>query len=349
MQSYLNNNREFFYNHLKEPNYIVSSGSLKLDAEMGGGIRPGVIRFTGVTEGGKSNCALSFARNFLNTVENSYVVYFRAEGRLTDDVINRQGLLNHPRFQVVKGNVYEKVIGLIADLVNNNTSEAKYFFVIDSADAMVPLGDLAKEAKDANKVAGGAVLSSDLLRRMANKFIAFGHICIIISQKREQISISQYKPSDPRITNASGGNALLHYSDWILEFQHRFFGNLITSESGGHVNILGHNCKVIFRKSPNEKSFKPVEYPIRYGATNGKSIWLEREIVDVMLEWNLLKKTSEKSAWLAIADAELVLLKEASIDVPEKFHGEEQAVTFLEQNPHVVEYLYKRLFTVLKK
>jgi RecA/RadA recombinase len=349
MQAYLKQNKDFFYNDIDEPAYVISSGSLKLDVQMGGGLRPGVIRLTGVTEGGKTNCALSFARNFLNTVENSYVIYFRAEGRLTNEILIRQGLLDHPRMQIVKGNVYEKIIGMIANLVKNNETGAHYLFVVDSADAMIPLGDMEKEAKEANKVAGGALLTSDMLRRMANLFIAFGHICVIISQKRDQVAIDKYAPKDPRITNASGGNALLHYSDWILEFQHRYFGDLITSEPDQKGDVLGHNCKIIFRKSPNEKSYTKVEYPIRYGRENGQSIWIEREIVDVMLSFGLLIKTAEKSAWMSLVEPERVLLKEAGLDFPEKIQGAEKTVDFLEQNPKLTQYLYQRLCGSLRK
>lgn len=349
MQLYLANNKKYFYNHVEEPIYIVSSGSLKLDIQMGGGLRPGVIRLTGVTEGGKSNCALSFARNFLNTVENSYVLYFRAEGRLTDEILNRQGLLNHPRMTIAKGNTYEKITGMMNELIDNNGKDARFLFILDSVDAMIPVGDLDKKPEEANKVSGGAVISSDMLRRMANKFIAFGHICIIISQKRDQVAIDRYAAKDPRVTNASGGNALLHYSDWILEFQHRYRSDLITL--GGDLNgtVLGHNCKIIFRKSPNEKSYSKVDYPIRYGRENGQSVWVEREIVDVLLAFSMLVKTSEKSAWLTLVEPERVLLKEAGFDFPEKIQGAEQTVEFLEQNPKITTYLYQRLCNSLKK
>jgi RecA/RadA recombinase len=346
MQAYLESNKKFFYQDAEEPAFVISSGSLKLDIQMGGGLRPGVLRLTGNTEGGKTNCALAFARNFLKTVDNSYVIYFRAEGRLTDEVLIRHGLLNHPHVQVVKGNVYEKIIGFIADLINNNPTGAKYLFIIDSADAMIPLGDLDKKPEEANKVSGGAVLTSDMLRRMANKFIAFGHVCLIISQKRDQVSIDKYAAKDPRVTNASGGNALLHYSDWILEFQYRYYGDLITSEPEQKGDILGHNCKIIFRKTPNEKTYVKVEYPIRYGRVDGKSVWVEREITDVMLAFGMLERSG---SWINIIDPIRAELKTAGIECIEKIQGQEKFVEYLEATPAVTEYLYKKLCDTLKK
>ena len=61
IQSYLNDHKDEHFNFEKEPHYVVSSGSLLLDIEMSGGIRPSIIRASGVSEGGKTSCALSFA------------------------------------------------------------------------------------------------------------------------------------------------------------------------------------------------------------------------------------------------------------------------------------------------
>ena len=91
IQSYLEQNKGDHYNFEEERTYTVSSGSLLLDIEMGGGIGPGIIRASGVTEGGKTSCALAFAKNF-QKMENAMVVYVKAEGRLHDDMLERAGL-----------------------------------------------------------------------------------------------------------------------------------------------------------------------------------------------------------------------------------------------------------------
>ena len=92
IESYLNAHKDEHFNFEEEPNYVVSSGSLLLDNEMSGGIRPGVIRASGVSEGGKTSCALSFARNFQDTVKNGMVIYIKSEGRLSPEMIERSGV-----------------------------------------------------------------------------------------------------------------------------------------------------------------------------------------------------------------------------------------------------------------
>ena len=44
IEAYLENNKGDHYNFEEERSYAVSSGSLLLDIEMGGGIGPGIIR-----------------------------------------------------------------------------------------------------------------------------------------------------------------------------------------------------------------------------------------------------------------------------------------------------------------
>ena len=59
IQSYLKDHKDEHFNFEEAPSYVVSSGSLLLDNEMSGGLRPGVIRASGISEGGKTSNALS--------------------------------------------------------------------------------------------------------------------------------------------------------------------------------------------------------------------------------------------------------------------------------------------------
>ena len=185
-------------------------------------------------------------------------------------------------------------------------------FIIDSMDSLVPKNDLEKPPEEANKVAGGALLSADFLRKMALGLTTRGHICYMVSQVRSKVSINPYERTDARVTNASGGNALLHYSDWIIEFQERHLKDIISTEANGKGDLLGHWCKVVFKKSPNEKTGTLVRYPVRYGSKDGKSIWVEYEVVDMMLQWDM---ATRKGAWITISD-ELIseVKKETGLD-----------------------------------
>ena len=62
----------------QEEDYKISSGSLNLDLAMDGGLGCGIHRLTGVNEGGKTSCALAFARHFQKHFgDKGKVIYFK--------------------------------------------------------------------------------------------------------------------------------------------------------------------------------------------------------------------------------------------------------------------------------
>ena len=347
IQDYLERNKGDHYNFEEERLYTVSSGSLLLDIEMGGGIKPGIIRASGVTEGGKTSCALSFARNF-QKMENSMVVYVKAEGRLSDEMIDMSGVdTSEEKWFVFKCNVYETVINFIRQLVKDNPTEVKYMFIVDCMDALVPKGDLEKGADEALKVAGGSLLSSDFLRRMALALASRGHICYMVSQVRATLRLNPYEKGEPKVTNASGGNAILHYSDWILEFQPRYVKDLITTQPNGKGDRLGHWCKIIFRKSSNEKTGVEARYPIRYGRTDGKSVWVAYEVVDMLLAWDMAQA---KGAWVTISDDIIEEVKEKlDLEFKKQHQGMDNLRKYFEENKEIGKYLFFKFRDVLKK
>tara|TARA_R100000808_G_scaffold24932_1_gene59563 strand:+ start:40635 stop:41729 length:1095 start_codon:yes stop_codon:yes gene_type:complete len=347
IQAYLKEHKGDHYNFEEEREYTISSGSLLMDIEMGGGIKPGIIRASGVAEGGKTSCSLSFARNF-QKMDNSMVVYIKSEGRLSTDMVERSGVdTDENKWFVFKCNVYETVIDFIRQMVKDNPSDTRYMFIIDSMDALVPRGDLEKGSDEAVKVAGGSLLTSDFLKRMALGLATRGHICYMISQVRSKVSINPYEKTDPRLTNASGGNAILHYSDWILEFQPRYVKDLITTQPNGKGDHLGHYCKVVFRKSANEKTGIEVRYPIRYGRVGGKSIWVEYEVVDMMLAWDMAKKAG---AWVTVSEELIEEVKqETGLEFKQQHQGIDNLRKYFEENKEIGKYLFNKFRDTLKK
>ena len=131
-------------------------------------------------------------------------------------------------------------------------------------------------------------MNSALLKRVSVGMSKFGHMCIMISQVRSTISTSMYAKQDPNNqTNSSGGNAILHYPDWILEFKKQNKGDKILEKPTEQITpdnkIYGHNAKVLILKITNEASGQLVAYSIKLGRNTGISIWLEREVVAMLL------------------------------------------------------------------
>jgi RecA/RadA recombinase len=352
LSSHLKDNKDSHYNFEDEQIFNVSTGSLLLDSELGGSLEvPAIVRFTGVSGGGKTSSALLIMNNFLKTIPNAKGLLVKAEGRLNSNVKRISGVdfvdkpedWDNGKCFVLRSNVYENIATLILELIQNNPENTRYYFLIDSMDALISKNDLSKGFDDSAKVAAGAVLTSNFLRRIMLPLSTFGHICGLISQVRSNVQINPYAKGDPKLTNSSGGNALQHYADWIFEFQPRYKSDQIVEDG----KIIGHWSKILLRKTTNEKDGTEVTYPIRHGRSDGKSVWLEYEIADMLIQWGFAKKSG---AWIAF-DKSLTdeIKKETEQEFPEKIQGMEQLRTFLEENPKICNYLFEKFKTALSK
>lgn len=356
--SFLKNKKDDHYNFEDSVTYKVSTGSLNFDLQTGGGLRPGVHRFVGFTEGGKTSAALEVMRNFLNTIDGAKGFYIKAEGRLSEEMMMRSGVkfvFDAEQWEVgtcfvFECNIYETAVDAMRQLVVHNDEKNKYTFILDSVDGLIAKGDLEKTFEESKKVAGGAVLAADFMKRMSIALQKRGHIAIFISQVRSDVKIDPYSSAPIRQTSATGGNALLHFADFIFEFEPRFEGDVIlkdpTIKKADAIKnpIIGHNCKVIIKKSPNEKSKVKFQYPIKYGRIDGRSVWLEKEIVDMLMLWEMVVRSG---AWYYLDEELISMLKKENFEAPEKFQGENALFNWIESNPKLVKFLHKHFLSLI--
>ncbi len=356
--SYLKEKEQEHYNFEPEINYKVSTGSLLLDIETGGGLGPGLHRFCGINEGGKTSQSLEIMRNFLTSVENSRAVLFKAEGRLSPEMKNRTGInfcTDASEWQdgtcfVFESNIYETVFDLMKKLIQNSKgTNTKYLFVLDSVDGLQTKVDSEKALEDANKVASGATISSVFMKKVATALNKRGHMAIFISQVRADIQLDPYSKAPMRTTSATGGNALLHFANWILEFQRPLKRDLILEDDKMPPDtkknkILGHWARVQVKKSPNEKTNYTLTYPVKYGRISKSSIWSEKEIVEQLIAWEFVSKSG---AWFTISTALVDELKMQEIEIPEKIHGESKLFDLLETDTKLTEFLISKFRDLL--
>ncbi len=349
LKGFLKETKEDHYNFEEEINYKVSSGSLEFDLQMGGGFGPGLHRFVGMNEGGKTSESLEVMRNFLK-MPGTRGVFIKAEGRLSPEMKERSGInfvfsadewVDGTCF-VFESNIYEIVVDLMRRLVQFNDDKAKYCFVLDSVDGLIPKNDVGKNFEDSTKVAGGAVIAGVFMKKMSIALQKRGHMAIFISQVRADIKLDPYTKAPVRQTTATGGNALLHFANWIIQFEPRYNGDAILRNASvkkmdSKTNPpIGHFAKVTIKKSPNEKTNTSISYPIRYGQKGGKSIWIEKEIVDLLLAWEFVKKSG---AWLSITEDFKEVLQDTDFDLPEKIQGENNLFKLIEGDEGFCEFL----------
>jgi RecA/RadA recombinase len=358
LASFLKENKEDHYNFEDEVHYKVSTGSLNLDIATGGGLCPGLHRFIGMNEGGKTSEALEVAKNFLVNIKNSKALLIKAEGRLGKEVKERSGIKfvsNPDEWEdgtcfVFESNIFETISELMKDLIQNNDEYKKYIFILDSVDGLMTKNDSLKSMNEATKVAGGAVISSMLMKKISLALSKRGHMAIFISQVRSDIKLDPYAANkDIRQTTATGGNALLHFANWILEFEPRFNKDLILEKPNERYDpiknkIIGHNVKITVKKSTNETTNSKIQYPIKYGRKNGSSVWKEYEVIDQILSWDF---AIAKGAWVTFNDEIIEELKKENIELKKQHQGIDNLRLYLEENKQIVDYFYNKFINTL--
>ena len=338
-------NQKYHYNFHDAEEYKIPSGSLNLDIALGGGLPSGAHRFTGINEGGKTSCAMAFARNFQKHFgKKGMVIYIKSEGRFSPEMVERSGIDTDPeKFFCFDCNIFEKVFELIRELVFNNEDDKKYMFIIDSVDALCRVGDIDKPFAESEQVAGGALITSVFLKKMVLPISKMGHTMILTSQVRVEVATNPYAARGGPKVKQAGGNAIKHYANFILEFEERYTSDLIfknptatrLDEKG---EPIGHYCKIKFRKSVNEKTGSTARYPIKYGQKNGKSVWKAREILDMLYLFNLITK---KGAWISVSEDLIKEITDKKLEINDKFQGEQRLIDFLEENEKVADFLYE--------
>jgi RecA/RadA recombinase len=351
--SELTRNKEDHLNFEEEVYYKVSTGSLSMDIETKGGVNPGVFVVSGPFESGKTSFTLSCIKNMLDTMPDARALYVKAEGRLSPEMQERTGIKFVFKAEewvdgtcfVLETNVWEFTLNILRRLIVENEAKRKYFFFIDSMDGMSLRDDIVKDVGTANKVAGGPLLTKQFLQKMANAMAKRGHICALAGQVSANIQLDPYSPTAPRSGPGGGGNAKDHWGNHIFIFRPKSQSDLILekpSEKPDRLTnpIVGHKVKILIKKSPNEKSGITVEYPVKYGRSEGKSVWTEYEIVDALLMFDLLKK---KGSWLAIDESIRKELADAGHgEVPVQIQGLDNWRKYLEDNPGVSKHLFTK-------
>jgi RecA/RadA recombinase len=269
-------------------------------------------------------------RNFLK-MPNARGVYLKAEGRLGPEMRARSGVkfVYDPKewedgtCLVFECNIFEIVVDLMRNLVAAKECGKIYNFLLDSVDGLIPQADLDRPFSECNKIAGGAVISSTLMKKIGIALPKRGHMALFISQVRADIKLDPYSKAPVRQTTATGGNALLHYANWILEFEPKFKGDLILENEDAKYDaeknkIVGHFAKITIKKSPNESTNNVIKYPICHGRKGGTSIWVEREISKMLMKWELLTK---KGGWYTFDEDLVALVADAGVEMPNRLQG----------------------------
>lgn len=358
LKSLVKSHEDSVLNSLEARRIKVSSGSLKLDTVAS--FATGIHRFVGYTGAGKTSEGLLLIKNYLEVAPRSKGLYVKAEGRLSQNMQERSGIKfvfkaeewDYGTVFVLETNTFETMVDVIEQLIRSSIESGDlYAIMVDSMDGLVLKGDMLKSIEEGVKVAGPQLLTKIFLKKMSPLINKLGHFCILTSQVSAAIKLDPYSKEAPRIAGGAGGNALAHYPDYILEFENKFNSDYILQNPKEKADsqknpILGHWVSIIIRKSDQETDGTKIKYPVRRGRTGGNSIWVEYEIVDMLLMFDLIKKGG---AWFTVDESLINELKENKLEIPEQFQGQAAIFEFLEQNQDVTKFLFKKFKEAVAK
>ena len=354
LKALLDKNKSDHYNYIENVHTKVTSGSLYLDSEIA--LCEGIHRFCGPSGAGKTSEAAEVIRNFLIQEKSGKALWVKAEGRLGDNVQKRSGVKfvftqeewEYGTCFVLESNTFEFICEMISTFVDSFRELGdKLAIVIDSVDGLKLKSD-ANNALTKEKTAGPQLLMKRFLKEAYYPIVKNGVICIAISQVTSTIAKDDYTP--PALTSGGGGNALLHWASYILEFQGKMWGDKILKD-GPNTKYdkeknpeIGHMVNVVIKKGDKENEGLKVSYPIKHGRENGNSIWREQEIIFFAKRWGLIETSG---AWYSFEKSIKKGAEEAlKMEIPEKIQGQNNFLLFLESNQKLVDWLFKKILAV---
>ncbi len=353
LASLMSQHKADHYNEVEAKHLPISSGSLILDQYVK--VRSGgVVRLSAKQpEAGKTSQSFVFASNYMTTMPQSKALYVKAEGRLSPEIQARTGMrfVTDPAkwvygtVFVLSSNVFETVADIIEKLIKDMHEKDEHLcIIIDSLDGLILKKDLEVKGIDGNvMVAGVPKLTKLLFRRLALPITHYDALLLITGQYSADIKIDPYAPSIPRLGDSSGGSSLPHQCDYVLSYAPRYGGDLILEDPEAKPDpiknkIVGVWATVEVKKSATDTTGTKVKVPIKKGRV-GSAIWVEKEVVDVAISFDKIKRSG---AWFSFEPTLAAEAKEAGVALKEKIQGLNALYDYVENDRAVFEWLHAK-------
>jgi hypothetical protein len=358
LASLMSQHKSDHYNEVEAKHTFISSGSLILDQYVK--VRSGgVVRLSAKQpEAGKSSQSFVFADNYMKTMPKSKTIYVKAEGRLSPEIQARTGMRfvtnpaewSYGTVFVLSTNVFETVADIVEKLIKDMHEKGEHLCVIiDSLDGLILKKDLEVKGIDGNvMVAGVPKLTKLLFRRLALPITHYDALLIITGQYSADIKIDPYAPAVPRLGDSSGGSSIPHQCDYILSYAPRYGGDLILEDENAKPDpvknkIVGVWATIEVKKSATDTTGTKVKIPIKKGRV-GCAIWVEKEVVDMAIAYDLVKRSG---AWFSFDAALIKEAKEAEVTLKDKVQGINGLYDYIEEDRAVFEWLLARFKKML--
>lgn len=284
----------------------IPTGALNLDIALGiGGIPRGrIIEIFGPESSGKTTLALHAISEAQKL--GGEAAFIDAEHAL-DPVYAKHLGVDIDNLIVSQPDTGEQALEIAEALTRSGAVDV---IVVDSVAALVPKAEIDGEMGDAH-VGLQARLMSQALRKLAGVINKSKTVIIFINQLREKVGIMFGNPE-----TTPGGRALKFYASVRLDI--RKIENIKTDGE-----IVGNRARVKVIKNKVAPPFREAEIDIVYG----KGISKSGNVLDLAVNLNFVEKSG---AWFAYNGEKIG-------------QGRENAKTYLEANPKIMDELEKKI------
>lgn len=291
----------------------ISTGSISLDAALGGGVPRGrVVEIFGPESSGKTTLSLHILAEAQK--KGGTVAFVDAEHALDPEYARKIGvkvddlILSQP-------DSGEQALEILETLVRSNALDA---IVIDSVAALTPRAEIDGDMGDSH-MGLQARLMSQALRKLTAIVSKTNTTVIFLNQLRMKIGVMFGNPE-----TTPGGQALKFYSSVRMDI--RAIGKI---EDPGNVDkeLIGNRVKVKVVKNKIAPPFKSAEFDIMYN----KGISFEGDLLDLAAKYNIARKSGAFYTY-----------KEVKLG-----QGRENAKSFLMENEKTLHEIEKDVKTFL--
>jgi recombination protein RecA len=251
----------------------IPSGSISLDAALGGGVPRGrVVEIFGPESSGKTTLSLHIVAQAQK--RGGQAAFIDAEHALDPEYARRIGV-DVDNLLISQPDSGEQALEITESLVRSNAIDV---IVIDSVAALTPRAEIEGEMGDAH-MGLQARLMSQALRKLTSTISKSRTTVIFLNQLRMKIGVMFGNPE-----TTTGGNALKFYASIRMDI--RTIGK-IEEGTGENKEILGNRVRVKVVKNKMAPPFKTAEFDIMYN----KGISYFGDLIDIATKYEIARKS----------------------------------------------------------
>lgn len=293
----------------------IKTGSISLDAALGGGVPRGrVVEIFGPESSGKTTLTLHIIAEAQKN--GGQAAFIDAEHALDPEYARKIGV-DIDNLLVSQPDSGEQALEIVDSLVRTNALD---LIVVDSVAALTPRAEIDGEMGDAH-MGLQARLMSQALRKLTANIGRTKTTVIFINQLRMKIGVMFGNPE-----TTTGGNALKFYSSVRMDI--RSIGK-IEDGTGDAKQVKGNRVRVKVVKNKMAPPFKTAEFDVIYN----RGISYVGDVIDLATRYEITRKAG---AFYSYKDLKLG-------------QGRENVKSFLVENRKVLSEIAKEVEAHIKK